>query len=79
MAGHRKAKGRPTQHEARQSRMATRLASAATAEDRASAAFDWLRMTCAHATDKTAANAILLDVAAYLTDAERKARGGDSR
>jgi transglutaminase-like putative cysteine protease len=73
MAGHRKAKGRTTQHEARQARMARRVAAAATLEERASAAFDWLRMSCSYSPDKAAASAVMQDAAAYLERAARDA------
>ena len=78
MAGHRKAKGRPTQHEARQARMARRIAAAVTPEERASAAFDWLRMSCSFMADKAAAASLLFDAAAYLENAARQAGKGDT-
>jgi hypothetical protein len=65
MAGHRKAHGRPSREQSRQKRMADRIAAALTPEQRASAAFDALRMAARHADDFTAADA-LENAARYL-------------
>jgi hypothetical protein len=77
MAGRRHSKGRPTRSEARDARMAARLAAATTPSNRAAAAMDALRMAAAHSPERGAA--ALEDAVSYLGGLTRWVRaGGDA-
>lgn len=64
MAGHRREHGRPARAQARDERMAARMASAVTPEQRAAAAFDALRMAAARSPER--GRPALEDAAGYL-------------